>query len=214
LFNWRYLLCTTLSFYTTLNLATRFWADVRFVFRNSAGPFRASPRVKATPSHWSRTNGLRGAVFQRTYLSCRFSAPSNPRNAVIRYERTFHRRWLASHKAMERTFHDRSWEEEAFQDTMLSRPQRQGFPVSLEECSRDESLKAASPLRSSSSGSSAPRFDWRRRAASRAPSQDHEHKVSCDGKDAHTHIKRLVPQQLEIPPGGRFYHEVKAYEDR
>ncbi|KAH9993020.1 AAA domain-containing protein [Russula vinacea] len=29
-----------------------------------------------------------------------------------------------------------------------------------------------------------------------------------------THIKRLVPQQLEIQPGKRFYHEVKAYEDR
>lgn len=78
----------------------------------------------------------------------------------------------------------------------------------------DETLRAASPLHSSAPGYSAPRFDWRRRAASRSPSQGHAHKFSCDDKNIQTHIKRLVPQQLEIQPGKRFYHEVKAYEDR
>jgi hypothetical protein len=100
---------------------------------------------------------------------------------------------------------------------MLSQSQRQGFPVLLEECGvsvQDESLRAASPLRSSAPGCSAPRFDWRHRAASRSPSQGHGHKLSCDRESAQTHVKRLVPQQLEIQPGGRFYHEVNAYEDR
>lgn len=49
---------------------------------------------------------------------------------------------------------------------------------------------------------------------SRATSQGRGHKFSRDGKDVRTHIKRLVPQQLEIQPEERFYHEVKAYEDR
>ena len=199
---------------TTLKLATLFWADVRFVFCNSARPSRASPPIKPAPSH--RTNGLQSATatFQRTFSSRRYSAPSHTRNSLIGHEWTSHCRWLVSQK---RTLYDRSWEEEALQDAISSRSQRQGFPVPLKECgvsTHDESLRAASPLRSSAPGYLAPRFDWRRRAMSRAPSLGHGHKFSRDGKDAHTHIKRLVPQQLEIQPGDRFYHEVKAYEDR
>ena len=195
------------------NLATRFWADVRFVFRNSANLFRASPRVKAT-HRWSRTNGLRFAVFQRTHSSYGFSASSHSQNSLIRHNWTSRRRWPVSHNA---TLHDRSWEDEAFQDTILSRSQRQGFQVPIEERGvsvHDETLRAASPLRSSAPGCPAPRFDWRRRAASRSPSQGHGYKISCCGKNMQTHIKRLVPQQLEIQPGERFYHEVEAYGDR
>jgi hypothetical protein len=195
-----------------LKLATLFWADVRFIFRNSAKPFRASPSVEVTPSH--RTNGLQGATFQRMFSSCRFSAPSHSRNSSIRHEWTSQRRWLASQKSIGYSSYDRSWEDEALQDAMLSRSQRQCLPVSLKGCGvsvHDESLRAASPLHSSVSGYSAPRFDWRRRAMSRAA---HGHKSSCDGKHKQTHSKRLVPQQRDIQPGGRFYHEVKAYEDR
>lgn len=174
--------------YTTINLATRFWADVRLVFRNSVKPLRESPRVKATPSCQSKTNGFRGATFQRTYSSGRFTL----------------------------TPHDRSWEEEALQDVMLS--QQQDFSASLKEergvSIHDQSLRTASPLHSFAPNHSTPRFDWRRRAPSRAPSRSHGHRFSRDGTDEQTHVKRVVPQQLEIEPGGRFYHEVKAYEDR
>lgn len=191
-----------------LKLATLFWADVRFIFRNSVKPFRTSPSVEVTPSH--RTNGIQGATFQRTFSSCRFSAPSHSRNSLIRHEWTSQGRWLASQKRY--TSYDRSWEDEALQDAMLSRSQRQGLPV--KECGvpvHEETLRAASPLHSSVSGYPARRFDWRRRAMSRAT---HGHKSSCDRKHAQTYIKRLVPQQRDIQPGGRFYHEVKAYEDR
>ncbi len=184
-----------------LNLATRFWADVRLVFRNSAKQFLASPRVESTPSCQSKTNGSKGATFQRAYSSCRFSAPSRPQNSVIRQELICHRRY---------TSHNRSWEDEALQDAFLSRSQQQDFTVSL----KDESLKTASPLHSFTPDRSTPRFDWRRRALSRAPSQSHGHRLSCEGKDAQTYVKRVVPQHMDIEPGGCFYHEVKAYEDR
>ncbi len=191
---------------TTLNLATRFWADVRFVFRNSAKPLHESPRVKATPSCPSKTNGLRGATFQRTYSSGRFAPASHARSSVMRHGLTCHRRWLVSHAVIGCTSHDRSWEEEAIQDMM-----EQGFPVPLKEergvSVHDQSLRTASPLHSFAPDHSTPRFDWRRRAASRAPSRSH-------GKNAQMHVKRVVPPQLEIEPGRRFYHEVKAYEDR
>jgi hypothetical protein len=99
---------------------------------------------------------------------------------------------------------------------MLS--QQQNFPVSLKEerdvSIHDQSLRTASPLHSFAPDHSTSRFDWRCRAPSRAPSRSHGHRVSRDGKDAQAHVKRVVPQQLEIEPGGRFYHEVKAYEDR
>lgn len=190
----------------TFNLATRFWADVRLVFRNSAKLFRGSPRVKATPSYRSKTNGFRGATFQRTYLSGRFALASHARSSVIRHGPTCHRRWLVSDAVIGCAPHDRSWEEEALQDMM-----EQGFPVPLKEergvSIHDQSLRTASPLHSFVPDYCTPRFDWRRRAASRAPSQSH-------GKNAQMHLKRVVPQQLEIEPGGRFYHEVKAYENR
>jgi hypothetical protein len=202
--------------YTTLNLATRFWADVRLVFRNSAKPFHESPRVKATPNCQSKTNVFRGPTFQRTYSSGRFAPASHARSSVIRHELTCHRRWLAPHTVIRCSSHDRSWEEEALQDVMLS--QQQDSPVSLKEergvSIHDQSLRTASPLHSFAPDYFTSRFDWRRRAPSRAPSRSHGHRFSYDGKDAQTHVKRVVPQQLEIEPGGRFYHEVKAYEDR
>jgi hypothetical protein len=71
----------------------------------------------------------------------------------------------------------------------------------------DQSLRTASPLHSIGPDHPTPRFDWRRRALSRAPYRSH-------GKDTQTRVKRVVPQQPEIEPGGRFYHEVKAYENR
>jgi hypothetical protein len=195
-------------FFTTFNLATRFWADVRLVFRNSAKPLHESPHVKATPNCQSKANGLRGATFQRTYSSGRFSlAPASHTRGS-----------LASHTVAS---HGRSWEEEApeeeaLQDVMLS--QQQDFPVLAKEergvSIHDQSLRTASPLHSFAPDRSTPRFDWRRRAPSRAPFRSHGHKFSCDGKGAQTHVKRVVPQQLEIESGGRFYHEVKAYEDR
>jgi hypothetical protein len=191
----------------TFNLATRFWADVRLVFRNSAKPLHESPRVKATPSCQSKTNGFPGATFQRTHSSGRFAPASHARSSVIRHGLTCHRRLLASNTVIRCTSHDRSWEEEALQDMM-----EQGFPVSSKEergvSIHDQSLKTASPLHSFAPDHSAPRFDWRRRAASRAPSRSH------GKKNAQMRVKRVVPQQLEIEPGGRFYHEVKAYEDR
>jgi hypothetical protein len=191
------------------NLATRFWADVRLVFRNSAKPFHESPRVEATSSCQSKTNGFRDATFLRTYSSGRFAPTSHARSSVISPGLICHRRWLASSVGIGGT--PRSWEEEeeALHDVILS--QQQGFPVSLKGergiSIHDQSLRTASPLHSLAPDRSTPRFDWRRRALSRAPSRSH-------GKDAQTHVKRVVPQQREIEPGGRFYHEVKAYEDR
>ena len=205
-----------LPLHTTLKLATRFWADVRLVFRNSVKPLHESPRVKATPSCQSKTNGFRGATSQRTYSSGGFAPASHARSSVIRPELTCHRRWLASHPVTGCTSHDRSWEEEALQDVILS--QQQSFPLSSKEergvSIHDQYLRTASPIHSFSPDHPTSRFDWRRRAPSRAPSRSHGHRFPCDGKNAQTHVKRVVPQQLEIEPGGRFYHEVKAYEDR
>lgn len=187
--------------YTTLNLATRFWADVRLVFRNSAKPLHQSPRVKVTP-------GFRDATFQRTYSSGGFV--SHARSSVIRHG-LCHRRWPVSHIVIRCASHDRSWEEEALQDVMLSQQQlKEELRVSI----HDQSLRTASPLHSFAPDHSTPRFDWRRRAPSRAPSRTPRQRSSYDGKDVRTHVKRVVPQQLDIEPGGRFCHEVKAYEDR
>ncbi|KAH9960270.1 AAA domain-containing protein [Russula dissimulans] len=58
------------------------------------------------------------------------------------------------------------------------------------------------------------RSDTLFRAASRVPSQGRKHRLSCDGKESRRHIKRLIPPQLETQPDERFYHELKAYEDR
>jgi hypothetical protein len=194
--------------HTTLNLATRFWADVRFVFRNTTKPLHESPRVKATPSCQSKTSGFRGATFQRTYSSGRFAPASHALSSVVRHELIRHRPWLASHTVIRYTSHDRSWEEEALQDVMLSLKKERGVSI------HDQSLRTASPLHSFEPDHSTPRFDWRRRAPSRAPSRSHGHRFSYDGKGPQTHVKRVVPQQPEIEPGGRFYHEVKAYENR
>ncbi|KAI9512155.1 P-loop containing nucleoside triphosphate hydrolase protein [Russula earlei] len=109
---------------------------------------------------------------------------------------------------------DRSWEDEAFQDVMLSRPQRQLIPLPLKEGDISvhvESLRAASPLWSTVPGRSLPRFDWRHRAPSRLPSQGNTHRALYGAK---AYVKRLMPPHLEIQPGERFHHEVRAYEDR
>jgi len=206
------------SDHIVLNLATRFWADVRFVFRNSGKPFQKSPPVKTVPtSRRRKADGTQGVMFKRTYSPCRFSASSHSRTSVAKNESS-HRRWLTTDtaKMVYASEHDRSWEDEALQDVVLSQTRRHAFPVPLNECDifiHDESLRAASPLRSPATDCPLPRFDWRRRAASR-PSQGRTHRLSCDGKEPRRHIKRLIPPHLEIQPDERFYHELKAYEDR
>jgi len=151
-------------------------------------------------------------MLQRAYSSCRFSASSLSRNSVTKYGRPSHRRWLAADSVIGDASYDHSWEEEALQH-MLSLP-RQGpsEPSNGVSIVHDEALRAASPLRSPAPGLS-PRFDWRRRATSRAH-RGNRHEISRDGKGAPGHVKRLMPQQHEIRPGGRFHQEVKAYEDR
>jgi hypothetical protein len=153
-------------------------------------------------------------MLHRAYSSCRFLASSRSRISELKHERSSHRRLLATHPSKGRASHDLSWEDEALQDMILS-SSRQSYPGSGKgvDFVHDESLRAASPLRSPTHGSSSPRFDWRRRATSRAPQRD-RHKISGHGKDAKRYIKRLMPQQLEIEPGERFHQEVKAYEDR
>ena len=193
-------------------MATRFWADVRFVFRNSGKLLRASPSVRTLLTHPPKTNGLHGVMFQRAYSSCRFSASSPSRNFVTKYGRPSHRRWLATYSTMGDSSYDPSWEDEALEH-MFSSP---GFSEPSKGVSfiHDEALRAASPLRSPAPGLSSPRFDWRRRATSRAPHRGNRHGISRDGKHAEGHVKRLMPQQHESRPGGRFYREAKAYEDR
>jgi len=151
-------------------------------------------------------------MLQRAYSSCRFSASSLSQNTVTKYGWPSHRRWLATDSAMGDATYDHSWEDEALEH-MFSLP-RQGLsePSNGVSIVHDEALRAASPLRSSAPGLS-PRFDWRRRATSRAP-RGNTHEISRDGKGAEVHVKRLMPQQPEIRPGGRFHQEAKAYEDR
>ncbi len=146
-----------------------------------------------------------------------FAAASHARNSVIRHELTCHRRWLAYHTVTGCTSHDHSWEDDALQDAFLSWSQRQDSSLSSKERGvsvHNDSLETTSPLDSFIPDHSVARFDWRRRAPSRAPFSNHGNRFSCDGKNTQVHVKRVVPQQLEIEPGGRFYHEVKAYEDR
>jgi hypothetical protein len=153
-------------------------------------------------------------MFQRAYSSCRSSVSSPSRNAVTKYGRLSHRRWLETDSAMEDASYDPSWEDEALQHTFSSLRQGLSLPSKGVSSVHDEALRAASPLRSPTLGLSSPRFDWRRRATSRAPPRGNRHEVSRDGKNAEGHVKRLVPQQHEIRVGGRFHQEVKAYEDR
>lgn len=165
-------------------------------------------------THRPKTNDLHGVMFQRAYSSCRFSASSRSRDSAMKYGRPSHRRWLATYSEMGDASYDPSLEDEALQD-MFSSP-RQGLsePSKGVGFVHDEALRAASPLRSPPPGLSTPRFDWRRRAISRAPPRGNRHEISRDGKDAQGHVKRLMPQQHEIRPGGRFHQEAKAYEDR
>lgn len=153
-------------------------------------------------------------MFQRAYSSCRYSVSSLSRNPVTKYGRLSHRRWLASDSAMGDASYDPSWEDEALQHTFSSPRRDLSLPSKGVGSVHDEALRAASPLRSPTLGLSSPRFDWRRRAISRAPPRGNRHGVSRDGKSAEGHVKRLVPQQHEIRAGERFHQDVKAYEDR
>jgi hypothetical protein len=171
------------------NLAARLWADVSFAVGNSGT---------------SLTPGLRTASkapSPRSPVSRRVSSPRHGRlhsqNIVSGRARSPPKRSLATHAATAR-----SLEEEAFQD-MLSQSHRHRHVY-------DESLKAASPLRSP--GPPSPRFDWRHRATSRTAASGLQ--PSHDGTDSRKYIKRVVPQHLEIQPGERFHHEANAYEDR
>jgi hypothetical protein len=183
------------------NLATRFWADVRFVFRHSGTLLRASESTTSQGTSTPRT----------------FSASSRSRNPIKKHGRPPPTRSLATRTATACATHYRTWQEEALQDMMLSWPQHQSFRVSSPEDNisvREESLRAASPLRSPPSDHSRPRFDWRLRASSRAPALRNGHKISRDGKETQSHVKRVIPQHPEIQSGERFHDEVKAYEDR
>jgi hypothetical protein len=198
---------------TTLDLATRFWADVRFVFRNSGKPVRASPYVKTALSHWPEPNGLPGVMLHRSYSSCRLLASSRSGVPLMKHQRSSDRRRLATHSAMAYASHDLSWEDEAFQDIIQSSQSRQE-PWQGASSVHDESHRAASPLRSSTHGNPSPRFDWRRRATSRAPPQRDRHEICGAAKDKKSYMKRLMPQQLEIESGKPFHQEVRLYEDR
>jgi hypothetical protein len=153
-------------------------------------------------------------MFPRAYSSCRFSASSCSRNSTTKYGQPSHRRWLATYSEMENASYDPSWEDEALQDMSPSLQQGISEPSKGVSFDHHEALRAASPLRSHPPRLSTPRFDWRCRATSRAPPRGNRHEISRDGKDAERHVKRLMPQQHEIRPGGRFHQEAKAYEDR
>ena len=176
------------------SLAARLWADVSFVVGNSG-----TSRLRTA----SKSRTSRSAVSPR-------SVPSSPLHSqnITRRGRSPPKRTLATHAAAAR-----SLEDEAFQD-LLSRshelPHSTGHGVSV--C--DESLKAASPLRSSPPGPPPPRFDWRLRATSRAAARSGSLQPSHDATDSRTYIKRVMPQHLEIQSGERFHHEVNAYEER
>ena len=194
-----------------LNLPARFWTDVRFVFRHSGAPLGASLRVEPTPSQ--------GTEFQGTSTPCRLSVLSQSRTFATKHGRPSPSR--PTHAATARASpHDRAWEDEVLQDTASSWPQQQqtvrvSSPEGDDIPVRDESLRAASPLRSCAYDRS-PRFDWRLRAPSRTPAlRNDDNKTSRgDGKAKQPYVKRVVPQHFEIEPGARFHDEVRSYEDR
>lgn len=179
------------------SLAARFWADVSFVVGNSGTSL--TPRLRTA----SRARSPRSTVSRRLSSS---HGRSPSQNTVTRRGRSPPKRSLATHVS-------RSFEDEAFQD-VLSRSH--GLPLStghgVSDC--DESLKAASPLRSPPPGPPSPRFDWRLRATSRAAASSGGLQPSHDGTNSRTYTKRVIPQHLEIQPGERFHQEVNAYEAR
>ncbi len=180
-------------------LAARFWADVSFVVGNSGTSLTPGLRTA------SKARNPRSAVSRRVSSS---HGRLHSQNIVTGRGRSPPKRSLATHVATAR-----SWEDEAFQD-VLSQSHGQlpstGHGVSV----YDESLKAASPLRSPPPDPPSHRFDWRLRATSRAAARSGGLQPSRDGTDSRTYIRRVIPQHLEIQPGERFHHEVNAYENR
>ena len=175
-------------------LAARLWADVSFAVGNSGTSLTPGLRTA------SRAPSPCSAVSRRVSSSCHGRVHSQ--NIVTDRGRSPPKRSLATHVATAR-----SLEDEAFQDVLS---QSHGHLPHV----YDESLKAASPLRSPPPGPPSPRFDWRLRATSRAAARSGGLQPSPDGTDSRTYIKRVIPQHLEIQPGERFHHEVNAYEDR
>ena len=173
------------------SLAARFWVDV--VGNSSTSLTRTatkarSPRNAASPRRVS----------------------SSAQNTVPHRRRSPPKRSLATHAA-------RALEDEAFQELLSQShelPPLTGRGVSLYGESYDESLKAASPLRSPPLDPPPPRFDWRLRATSRAAAKGVGLQPPQGGTDSRTYIRRVIPQHAEIQPGARFHHEVNAYEER
>ncbi|KAH8977191.1 P-loop containing nucleoside triphosphate hydrolase protein [Lactarius hatsudake] len=178
-------------------LAARFWADVSFVVGNSGTSLTPGLRTA------SKTRSPRSTVSRRASYGCLHS-----QNIVKGRGRSPPKRSLATHVATAR-----SWEDEAFQDA-LSQSHR--LPPSTEHgvSVYDESLKAASPLRSPPPEPLSPRFDWRLRATSRAVTRSGGLQSSHDGANSRAYVKRVIPQHLEIQSGEPFHHEVNAYENR
>ena len=174
------------------SLAARFWADV--VGNSSTSLTRTA----------SKPRSPRSAVSLRR-------VSSSAQNIVTRRRRSPPKRSLATHAA-------RALEDEAFQELLLSQshglPPLTGRGVSLHDKSYDESLKAASPLRSPPLDPPSPRFDWRLRATSRATAKSVGLRPLHGGTDSRTYIRRVIPQHTEIQPGARFHQEVNAYEER
>ena len=179
------------------SLAARYLADVSFVAGNSGTSL--APRLRTV----SRARSPHSTVSRRL-ASSHGRSPSQ--NTVTRRGRSLPMRSLATHVAL-------SLEDEAFQDVLS---QSHGLPLSTGHgvSVYDESLKAASPLRSPPPGPPSPRFDWRLRATSRATARSGGLQPSQGGIDSRKYIKRVIPQHLEIQPGERFHQEVKAYEAR
>ncbi|KAH9033101.1 hypothetical protein EDB85DRAFT_1147860 [Lactarius pseudohatsudake] len=178
-------------------LAARFWADVSFVVGNSGTSLTPGLRTA------SKTRSPRSTVSRRASYGCLHS-----QNIVTARGRSPPKRSLATHVAT-----SRSWEDEAFQDALS---QSHGLLPSTEHgvSVYDESLKAASPLRSPPPEPLSPRFDWRLRATSRAATRSGGLRSSHDGANSRAYIKRVIPQHLEIQSGEPFHHEVNGYENR
>ncbi|KAI9435605.1 hypothetical protein H4582DRAFT_662868 [Lactarius indigo] len=178
-------------------LAARFWADVSSVVGNSGTSLTPGLRT-ASKTRSPHSTVSRRASYGRVHSQ----------NIVTGRGRSPPKRSLATHIAT-----TRSWEDEAFQDA-LSRSHGLLPLVEHGVSVYDESLKAASPLRSPPPDPLSPRFDWRLRATSRAAARRGSLQSSRDGANSRAFIKRVVPQHLEIQPGEPFHHAVNAYENR
>jgi hypothetical protein len=176
------------------SMVARLWTDVSFAVGNSSTSLTRTASKARSP---------RSAVSPRR-------VSSSAHNIVPRRRHSPPRRSLATHAA-------RALEDEAFQELLSQShglPPSTGRGVSVYDESYDQSLKAASPLRSPPLGPPSPRFDWRLRATSRAAAKGVGLQPSHGETDSRTYIKRVIPQHAEIQSGERFHHEVNAYEER